>query len=108
MRLIDADEMLENLTEAYIKAQPRCNELTAKVNMVVHDKITQLINYTPTAYDIDKVVAELEDNIKACKEVFEEAMENSDRDMAIATRSTQRGFEGAIEIVKKGGAKWVD
>ena len=59
MRLIDADKMLVNLTEAFIAAQLKCDALTAKVNIVVHAKMTRLINDTPTAYDLDKVIEEL-------------------------------------------------
>ncbi len=61
MRLIDADEMQLNEQEAYMKAQPKCDDLTAKVNQVVHMKIQQLIHDTPTAYDVDKVMEELKE-----------------------------------------------
>ncbi len=61
MRLIDADEMLLNEQEAFIKAQSNCSNLTAKVNQIVHTKIQQLIHDTPTAYDVDKVMEELKE-----------------------------------------------
>lgn len=48
MRLIDADEMLANESEAYMNAQLEVNEVTALVNSVVHQKIQQLIIDTPT------------------------------------------------------------
>lgn len=91
MRLIDADEMLINVLEAYMKAQPECDRLTANINKVVHTKIQQLIVGTPTAYDVDKVVEQLEhldlDGIR---------MKEDGKHYLIRQ-------EEAIEIVKAGG-----
>lgn len=60
MRLIDADEMLINESEAFMKAQAKCDSLTAKINQIVHTKIQKLISDTPTAYDVDKVLSKLD------------------------------------------------
>lgn len=49
MRLIDADEMVLIESEAYVEAQLKVNELTRKVNEVVHMKLLRLIADTPTA-----------------------------------------------------------
>lgn len=62
MRLIDADEMLRNELEAFMRAQTKCDSLTAKINQIVHIKIQKLISDTPTAYDVDKVVEQLEES----------------------------------------------
>lgn len=50
MRLIDADEMAMNESEAYMSAQVKLgfDSLTAQVNSVVHAKVQQLIADTPT------------------------------------------------------------
>lgn len=50
MRLIDADEMLDNEQIAYIKAQSSktISALTMQVNKAVHAKIQMLIADTPT------------------------------------------------------------
>lgn len=50
MRLIDADEMAMNESEAYMSAQVKLgfDSLTAQVNSIVHAKIQQLIADTPT------------------------------------------------------------
>lgn len=52
MRLIDADEMLLNESEAYMNAQTtlarKGKNLTWMVNQVVHAEIQKLINDTPT------------------------------------------------------------
>jgi hypothetical protein len=54
MRLIDADALLIDENVAYMKAQGKCDELSQKINYVVHRKIQKLIMDTPTAYDADK------------------------------------------------------
>jgi hypothetical protein len=50
MRLIDADEMLDNESIAYIKAQSSktISAMTRDVNKAVHAKIQMLIADTPT------------------------------------------------------------
>ena len=55
MRLIDADEMLANESEAYMAVQTRedVSPITQGLNSVVHRKIQQLIADTPT---VDAVV----------------------------------------------------
>lgn len=49
MRLIDADQMLRDESEAYMRAQVKVSEFTYAVNACVHEKIIQLIADTPTA-----------------------------------------------------------
>lgn len=49
MRLIDADQMLRDESEAYMKAQVKVSGLTYAVNVCVHEKLLQLIADTPTA-----------------------------------------------------------
>lgn len=49
MRLIDADEMAANESEAYISAQVKVkSDITRRINEVVHLKIQMLIADTPT------------------------------------------------------------
>lgn len=49
MRLIDADEMAMNESEAYISAQTKIDSpITLAINSVAHRKIQQLIADTPT------------------------------------------------------------
>lgn len=50
MRLIDADEMLLNESEAYMKVQTSktISAMTRDINQVVHMKIQMLIADTPT------------------------------------------------------------
>ena len=57
MRLIDADEMAVNESEAYMKVQTSgmIDEATRIVNTVVHKKIQQLIADTPTVDAVEVV-----------------------------------------------------
>ena len=50
MRLIDAEEMAANESEAYMSVQSRedVRDITKAVNSVVHEKILRLIANTPT------------------------------------------------------------
>ena len=49
MRLIDADEMAVNESEAYMSAQMKIDSpVTLRINSVVHRKIQQLIADAPT------------------------------------------------------------
>lgn len=56
MRLIDADEMALNESEAYMSAQTKLdNPITLGLNSVVHRKIQQLIADTPTVDAVEVV-----------------------------------------------------
>ena len=57
MRLIDADEMLANESEAYMSVQTRedVSPITQGLNSVVHRKIQQLIADTPTVDAVEVV-----------------------------------------------------
>ena len=90
MRLIDADELLILEAAAYVKAQAKTSDkVTRLVNEVVHKKIQMLVSDAPTAYDVDKIVEELEDALKESRNYCE--------------LDYQAGLNRAIEIVKGGG-----
>ena len=56
MRLIDADEMAVNESEAYMSAQMKIDSpVTLGINSVVHRKIQQLIADTPTIDAVEVV-----------------------------------------------------
>lgn len=56
MRLIDADEMALNESEAYMSAQTKIeNPITLGLNSVVHRKIQQIIADTPTVDAVEVV-----------------------------------------------------
>lgn len=78
MRLIDADEFKEFLTKLYEEGAP-------------YDGIIELLDKEPTAYDVDKVLEQLEVGL-ANECVYE-------RDQKVYTEA----IRCAIEIVKGGG-----
>ena len=77
MRLIDADKFKEFLTKLYEEGAP-------------YDGIIELLDKEPTAYDVDKVVEELEEYSNA---------DEAERHGTISVIE----LDDAIEIVKRGG-----
>ena len=64
-------------------------------------------NEIPTAYDIDKVVEQLEVYRASSRGAYEDAIVSSDMRLGIATRNQEVAFIKAIEIVK-GGVEWLN
>ncbi len=86
MRLIDADEFREIIL-TYGKAGYRA---------LLIEKISELIDSQSTAYDVDKVVEQLEAESERWKESGE-AYEDQ-KELGVS-----EGFKKAIEIAKSGG-----
>lgn len=86
MRLIDADALKKDL-----KSVTLSNGTLVNTNAVLY-----LLEEYPTAYDVDKVVAQLEDRKSLIVETFK--ISESDID-----RGRIYGMDKAIEIVKGGG-----
>ena len=82
MRLIDADRLKINLYH--------------NKKVVLNDDLVKCIDDTETAYDIDKVVEELEIERKTANNTYNSF--NMDVDLGRVF-----GLEKAIEIVKQGG-----
>ena len=95
MRLIDADKLIEYIVNTPSKV---VNGIPYEQTMFsnIQDRSNEIIDAiedAPTAYDIDKIVEQLEDKITAPLHTV------SDFDVG-----WNRGINKAIEIVKKGGA----
>ena len=93
-RLIDAGLVLDNLSGRL-------------ESMKDYDAVKDVINNMPTAYDPDKVVAQLEDKVKEYDKRIERRngdcyFDETEKIKALEERA--RGIERAIEIVKGGGA----
>lgn len=95
MRLIDADKLLELIKDqkereigAYAKG---INAGLNIVKSIINDE-TQ----TPTAYDVDKVVEQLESESARWQDSGDAYNDEKEKGVAI-------GFRKAIEIVKAGG-----
>lgn len=116
MRLIDAELTAKDIARYKVVALERGND---KMNKMMECYINptafsdgvsygmelaqKVVCGQPTAYDIDKVVEQLEEKIAECKKAFEYAIDTRSRDECIALRSLRGGYEEAVEIVKKGG-----
>ena len=85
-RLIDADALKKDL-----KSVTLSNGTLVNTNAVLY-----LLEEYPTAYDVDKVVEQLEDR----KSLMMETLKISEADI---DRGRIYGMEKAIEIVKVGG-----
>ena len=99
MRLIDADKLLETLQDL----EPHCNNKKYENGMLIMMRyyMPQIINDEPTAYDVDKVVEELEIERKTANNTYNSF--NMDVDLGRVF-----GLEKAIEIVKSGSTIYED
>lgn len=88
MRLIDADEFKRQIVGMAIVA----GYSARKVN-----KMSELIDKQPTAYDVDKVVKQLEKLKK------QNPFINGIRDNSIEAAASRQTLDYAIDIIKKGG-----
>lgn len=89
MGLIDADKIINRL-DAVTK------DGGENVKVFSINDIKQLLNNEPTAYDVDKVVEQLEQKMKRARD---KEQENTSEYF----EGEADGFEFAIEIVKVGG-----
>ena len=105
MRLIDADKLIEQLTNTineWIEDMPDGEYLKGNVNFSVIAR--DMIREQPTAYDLDKVVEQLEEQRKMYEQESEELEKmRDDPNQIIYRRGKMRGFEYSKEIVKDGG-----
>ena len=91
MRLINASELMEKIVEY---DNENIQSPNRRVIVDVIDAISEMIVEQPTAYDVDKVIEQLEEQKTPNKSMS--------KTESILRR---RNFEDAIEIVKKGGAQ---
>lgn len=92
MRLIDADALIEFIDPGHLRHQ---GELTFSEVDVVN-----MLNHAPTAYDVGKVVKELED-LKM--RYFLTLANTGDADKDCAYLNTASAIDKAIKIVERGG-----
>ena len=89
-RLIDAAEFTESLVDQYCEDCSKCN------GSCRHDELMKLVDTQPTAYDVDKVVEQLEKLKK------QNPFINGIRDNSIEAAASRQTLDYAIEIVKAG------
>lgn len=97
MRLIDADEVILHLNDFMLQQSPiDVQDIESiKVSAVIQDCIKAIENQ-PTAYDVDKVVEQLEEKELNCLKKDVITSNKRYRHMAYA-------FRQAIGVVKGGG-----
>ena len=88
-RLIDADKLLETLQDL----EPHCENKDYEYGMLntMRYYMPKIINDEPTAYDPEKVVAQLD------------SLRNAEADYYYASNNDVIDRDDAIEIVKGGG-----
>lgn len=95
MRLIDADKLILHLNDFMLQQSPiDVQDIESiKVNAVIKDCI-KAVDEQPTAYDVDKVLEQLENE----KKFWNDATYNKE-----IGKQKARSYAYAIEIVKGGG-----
>lgn len=88
IRPIDADALIEFIDPGHLR------------HPVSELDVVNMLNHAPTAYDVGKVVKELED-LKMC--YFLTLANTGDADKDCAYLNTANAIDRAIEIVKRGG-----
>ena len=97
MRLIDADALLEqyDLKDATKYGNKDAEQQAHSYSTMMLYEIADIIEDAPTAYDVDKVVAELEMKIDNAE--FDEMLSRYEKD------AYMDAYRRAIDIVKGGG-----
>lgn len=90
MRLIDADLLLSQIGNRYDEKKNIVPDNLAEGFV----QMEKLIKEQPTAYDVDKVVEQLENERKFWENAYDSNL----------GKEKARSYEHAIEIVKGGGA----
>lgn len=93
MRLIDADKYTENMKNFADSIREGNPKFAA-----VYDEIINSINRQPTAYDVDKVVEQLQDESEKCSICELPTCKEDESHCCYCD-----GLNKAIEIVKAGG-----
>lgn len=107
MRLIDADLLKENISKRLKSFNPDGTEIEVADALALVSTMME-IDEQPTAFDVDKVVEQLEDikrkKYRACQDVICEDCKYSE-DCCDGDESDKLALERAIEIVKSGGVE---
>lgn len=106
MRLIDADLLKKNILKWLKPSKPDETEMIEVADALVSTMME--IDEQPTAFDVDKVVEQLEDikrkKYRACQDVICEDCKYSE-DCCDGDESDKLALDMAIKIVKCGGVE---
>lgn len=100
MRLIDESELKKSI-EKWLNPDPNADRMVDIEDIVV--SVMMEIEEQPTAYDVDKVVSELEKEKQKHKRLIEYEKKNGTMTEESAQRKSVEVLERAIQIVKGGG-----
>lgn len=97
-RLIDADKLLETLQDL----EPHCDNKDYERGMLstMNYYMPRIINDEPTAYDVDKVVEQLEElkSLVPVNRILDDIVNEKPKELGMLI-----AYSKAIEIVKGGG-----
>ena len=99
-RLIDVEKLIEDIEKSR-KENPHNDIKIASNHNFEHFHFIKLVNEQPTAFDVDKVVSELETRRKEYENEaykIEVPFEHS-----CYLKGIMRGYEYSIDVVKAGG-----
>jgi hypothetical protein len=96
MRLIDADKLIDHLEKVK-------NESASLVDMAHIIGFQSVIDAQPTAYDVDAVVKQLEEEKNLHKRMIKYEQKNGTVTEEFQARRAVEVLERVIEIVKGGG-----
>ena len=99
-RLIDADKLLETLQDL----EPHCENKDYEYGMLrtMRYYMPKIINDEPTVFDVDKVVDQLESELRLADKEKERCARENPLQFDSA-KGYAMGLSNAIEIVKAGG-----
>lgn len=101
MRPIDADKLLK-CVEASMLNNTHRNGNAALCHVSEHRHFIEMIVEQPTAFDVENIIKQLEEERDSSYEDYENYAEKHDMDVECDDLFC-RGLDRAIEIVKRGG-----
>ena len=113
MRLIDADKLIEDieklnleLFEEFKYADSEGMKISSNAQMyIICESVLPIIKEQPTAFDVEKVVEQLEEQISKHDLLFNKYVKDKDKSCSwsISELNKIRGLLEAIDVVKAGG-----
>ncbi len=106
MRLIDADNLILHLSDFMMQESPIDVQDIESINVcAVIKECIKAVEERPTAYDVDKVVEQLEEEKECAYADFEFYAKDINLDEEYDDYY-HCGLSRAIDIVKRGGVEW--
>ena len=106
-RLIDADALIEEIKslQVFVTGLRAGKGILAEYAKQYRKSLLRIIDEQPTAYDVENVVAELEEREEACKKCYVEEMLTGNCSSASVYCGEKNAYNIAVMIVKRGGVE---